>query len=118
MFLHGIESWGRHGVLDFERRDGQRFIIDLDWWIDTEEARSSDGLDATVCYQQLFDAVQTVVGGEPWHLIETLCDQLITALLAAFSRITTIEVTVHKPEAPIRGVFSDVGIVLRRHRRD
>lgn len=90
MFLHGIEAFGRQGVFDFERRNGQRYIIDLEWWIDTQEARSSDRLDATVCYQQLVDAMQAVVGGQAWHLIETLCQQLTISLQAQFPRITTI----------------------------
>ncbi len=38
MFLHGIEMHGRHGVFDFERRAGQRFVIDVDWWVDTSPA--------------------------------------------------------------------------------
>lgn len=116
MFLHGVEVHGRHGVFDFERRAGQRFVIDVDWWLDTSEAVSSDRLDATLCYKQLHDQVCEVVGGEPWSLIERLADRLIATLFERFPRIVTLQVTVHKPEAPIGGKFADVGITRLRHR--
>ncbi len=58
--------------------------------------------------------VQAIVGGEPVSLIETLCDRLVTGLHARFTRAVAIEVTVHKPEAPIRGTFLDVGVTMRR----
>uniref|UniRef100_UPI001954BCE1 dihydroneopterin aldolase n=4 Tax=Pseudomonadota TaxID=1224 RepID=UPI001954BCE1 len=57
-----------------------------------------------------------VVGGEPWALIETLADRLIAALFERFPRIVTLQLTVHKPEAPIGGTFADVGITRLRHR--
>ncbi len=116
MFLHGVAVRGRHGVLDFERRDGQRFVIDADWWIDTSEAVATDRLDATLCYKQLHDRVSEVVGGEPWSLVETLADRLVEALFARFPRIATLQITVHKPDAPIGGSFADVGITRLRHR--
>lgn len=116
LFLHGIEVHGRHGVLDFERRDGQRFVIDVDWWIDTCAAAATDRLDATLCYKQLHDRVCEVVGGEPWSLIETLADRLVEALFSRFPQIATLRVTVHKPDAPIGGTFADVGITRLRHR--
>ncbi|HJQ07408.1 MAG TPA: dihydroneopterin aldolase, partial [Nocardioides sp.] len=34
----GIECWGHHGVFDHERRDGQRFVIDLALAVDTRPA--------------------------------------------------------------------------------
>ena len=114
LFLRGIEAWGYHGVFDFERRNGQRFVVDVDWWLNTADTVTSDRLDQTLCYQGLFDAVQDIVGGEPVSLIETLCDRLVTGLHARFTRAVAIEVTVHKPEAPIRGTFLDVGVTMRR----
>lgn len=116
MFLRGIEVHGRHGVFDFERRAGQRFVIDVDWWLATHEAVASDRLDATLCYKQLHDSVCGIVAGEPWSLIESLADRIVTMLFDRFERIVALEVTVHKPEAPIGGKFADVGITMARRR--
>lgn len=116
MFLHGIEVYGRHGVLDFERRDGQRFVIDVEWWLDTAAAASGDRLETTLCYKQLHDCVRDVVAGQPWSLIETLADRLVSRLFECFAQIVRTQVTVHKPDAPIGGTFADVGITIVRQR--
>lgn len=116
MFLRGIEVHGRHGVFDFERQAGQRFVVDVDWWLDTGPAADSDRLDATLCYKQLHDAVVAVTAGEPWRLIETLAHQLCQTLLSRFPEMEIVTVTVHKPEAPIGGTFADVGVTLTRRR--
>ena len=38
----GIECFAHHGVFDFERREGQAFVIDLALGIDTRPAAASD----------------------------------------------------------------------------
>ena len=43
MFAH-------HGVFDFERREGQKFVIDLVLGLDTAPAAASDDLHDTVDY--------------------------------------------------------------------
>ena len=116
MFLRGVEVHGRHGVFDFERSKGQRFIIDVDWWLDTGSAVNTDRLDSTLCYKELHDQVATITAGEPWRLIETLADCLAKVLLAQFPAIEIVQITVHKPEAPIGGTFADVGITMTRSR--
>lgn len=116
MFLHGVEVHGRHGVFDFERRAGQRFVVDVDWWLATGAAVASDRLDATLCYKRLHDRVVAIIAGEPWSLIETLADALVRTLLTDFAAIEIVRVTVHKPDAPIGGTFADVGITMARRR--
>lgn len=117
MFLHGVEAHGRHGVFDFERRTGQRFVVDIDWWLDIAAAVAADRLAATLCYKALYDCVVDVAAGEPWRLIETLADCRVRTLLVRFPAMQIVTVTVHKPEAPIGGVFADVGITMTRRRR-
>jgi dihydroneopterin aldolase len=37
-------------------------------------------------------------------------------VLAAFPRVNSVKVTIHKPHAPIAATFSDVGVTLLRKR--
>lgn len=48
MFLRGIEARGRHSVFEVERREGQRFIVDVDWWLDTSRSVATEDLGDTV----------------------------------------------------------------------
>ncbi|MFI7596774.1 dihydroneopterin aldolase [Actinoplanes sp. NPDC049681] len=113
--LHGLRVRGNHGVFDFERRDGQDFVIDVDLEIDLAEAAASDHVNDTVHYGELAGRLAEVIGGEPVNLIETLADRLAAVCLED-DRVGAATVTVHKPQAPIPHEFADVAVTLRRTR--
>lgn len=116
MFLRGIQAHGYHGVFDLERAQGQRFIVDVDWWIDIGPAVRKDKLAATLCYKQIYDAVIAIIVGQRCALIEALADRIATDLFGRFAAIGALRITLHKPDAPIGGPFSDVGICMFRER--
>src|SRR5690349_24923910 len=113
--LTGLRAFGYHGVFDFERREGQDFIIDAVLELDLRPAAASDDVTDTVHYGELADALVAIVTGEPVDLIETLADRLVRACLAD-ERVGAATVTVHKPQAPIAHQFADVSVTLRRAR--
>ncbi|MDQ2749526.1 MAG: dihydroneopterin aldolase [Actinomycetota bacterium] len=113
--LTGLRVRGRHGVFDFERRDGQDFVLDVVLELDVSMAAASDSLEHTVDYGVLAQGLADVVGGEPVNLLETLADRLALVCLAD-ERVATATVTVHKPQAPIPLAFTDVAVTIRRGR--
>ncbi|EOM78269.1 dihydroneopterin aldolase [Rhodococcus rhodnii] len=114
--LRGLTVRGRHGVFDFEKRDGQDFVVDLVVRLDLAPAAASDALTDTVHYGELADVAATIVAGPPHDLIETVAGRIADAVLAYDARITAVEVTVHKPSAPIPLTFADVAVVVVRER--
>ncbi|OBK20944.1 dihydroneopterin aldolase [Mycobacterium asiaticum] len=114
--LRGLKVRGHHGVFDHERADGQDFVVDITVWIDLAQAAASDELADTYDYGELAQLAADIVGGTPRNLIETvganIADQVITD-----PRVHAVEVTVHKPHAPIPHGFDDVAVVTRRSRR-
>jgi dihydroneopterin aldolase len=113
--LHGLRVFARHGVQEAERRDGQEFLIDAVLWLDTGPAAASDDLTRTVDYGTLADRLVHLAGDPPVNLIETLAERLATACLAE-PAVAEVEITVHKPHAPIAHPFDDVTITIRRAR--
>jgi 7,8-dihydroneopterin aldolase/epimerase/oxygenase len=113
--LTGLRVYGYHGVFDFERREGQDFVVDVALELDTSIAAGSDEVTDTVHYGELAQALAAVVSGPPVNLIETLCARLADAALAD-ARVQAATVTVHKPQAPIPLTFSDVAVTIRRTR--
>jgi 7,8-dihydroneopterin aldolase/epimerase/oxygenase len=111
----GIEVQGHHGVFDFERRDGQRFLVDLELGLDTRRAAGTDELSETVDYGRLVSQVRDAVENDPVNLIERLAQRIADVCLAD-DRVLWTEVTVHKPEAPIEATFSDVTLTITRSR--
>ncbi|GAB3868826.1 dihydroneopterin aldolase [Dactylosporangium cerinum] len=113
--LTGLRVRGHHGVFDFERRDGQDFVIDVVLELDLGPAATSDDVTDTVHYGELAGHLAEVVAGDPVNLIETLAHRLADVCLRD-SRVQAATVTVHKPQAPIPHEFADVAVTIRRVR--
>ena len=113
--LRGLRVRGHHGVFDHERRDGQDFVLDLVVWLDLAPAAASDDLADTLHYGELAEAAAEVIGGPPRDLIETVAGEVADGVLTD-PRVREVEVTLHKPGAPIPLDFADVAVVVRRGR--
>jgi 7,8-dihydroneopterin aldolase/epimerase/oxygenase len=113
--LTGLRVRGRHGVFDYERRDGQDFVVDVVAWLDLAKAAATDDLAETLHYGELAERVAAIVAGEPRDLIETVAGE-IAAMVLTDDRVRATEVTVHKPSAPIPLTFADVAVTVHRER--
>ena len=113
--VSGIRSRGYHGVFAPERRQGQDFVVDVVLALDTSDAAAADDVEATVDYGTVAQRVADIVAGEPVDLIETLAQRLADACLTE-ERVQQVEVTVHKPQAPIAVPFDDVSVTIVRSR--
>ncbi len=113
--LTGIAATGHHGVHDVERRDGQPFVADVVLHLDTRRAAAGDDLTRTVDYGVVARRVHAVLAGEPVALIETVAER-IAATVLAHPGVQVVDVTVHKPGAPIDVPFGDVAVTIRRDR--
>lgn len=109
--LTGLRVRGNHGVFDFERRDGQDFVVDVVLELDLGPAAASDDVRDTVHYGELASRLAEIVAGPPVNLIETLARRLVDACLAD-ERVARTTVTVHKPQAPIPLTFGDVSVTM------
>ena len=113
--LTGLKVHANHGVFDFERANGQLFIIDVSAWLDLSPAALSDDLGNTVHYGELAEEVVAAVASDPVDLIETVAERVAQVVLA-HTPVERVEVTVHKPQAPISVEFADVSVTIERSR--
>ena len=113
--VHGIAARGFHGVLAHEKRDGQTFLVDVVLHVDTRGAAASDDLSQTVDYSSVAADVVQHVSGISFDLIETLADRIATSALS-YDLVQLVEVTVHKPDAPVGVPFDDVTLTIVRRR--
>ena len=91
--VHGLELFGRHGVNDDERRDGQTFIFDV--LLEINQPRE-DAIDATVDYRRVRDIVKSVNEAKSYRLLETLAAAAADALNAELP-VKRVRVSVRKP---------------------
>ena len=110
--LRGLTAKGHHGVFDHERENGQDFTVDITLHTKTARAAASDDLAQTISYADVADQVIGIITGEPVDLIETLAERIADAALATGA--LAVDVTVHKPSAPIPHDFTDAAVSIRR----
>lgn len=111
--LTGLEVFAHHGVFDFERQEGQRFLIDVEVAVDLRAASEGDDLARTVHYGELAEAVAAAVERDPVDLIETVAERVVAVALG-FPAVVEAQVTIHKPDAPIARTFTDVSVTITR----
>jgi dihydroneopterin aldolase len=116
IFIKGLVIHARHGVMDHETEVGQRFVVDLELFSDLTESSRSDHLSDTVSYANVVTTAVAAFKNTNYKLLERTAGAVADAILAAFPRIHSVKVTVHKPHAPIAAIFEDVGVVLTRAR--
>jgi 7,8-dihydroneopterin aldolase/epimerase/oxygenase len=114
--VRGIRAVGHHGVFEHERREGQEFVVDVVLGVDTREAGMHDDLSRTVDYGRLTLQIQQTIQTDPVDLIETLARRIADRCLAE-PLVEWVEVTVHKPQAPIEVPFDDVTLTIHRSRQ-
>ena len=118
IFLRGMRFMACHGVLPHEREIPQPFEVDVELGLSLRAAGESDDLDDTVNYAEVYDVVSTVLTVTRKYLIEALAEEIADDLLRDFDSLRWVRVTVHKPAAPIDGIFSDVGVTILRRRKN
>ena len=113
--LLGLRAFGRHGVLEHERALGQEFVVDAVLLVDTRPAAAADDLSLTADYGALATRLAAVVAGPPANLIETLAQRLAAACLDD-PAVAEVEITVHKPHAPVTEHVADISVTISRSR--
>ncbi len=112
--VSGVEVFARHGVLESEA-EGQPFVVDVGLELDLSAAGKSDDIGDTVDYGDLASRIHRTVADERWNLIERVAERVAEVVLDDH-RVMAVEVTVHKPRAPMPVAFDDVTVTIRRSR--
>ena len=114
--LTGIEIFGHHGDLPEEKKLGQKFVVDLELNLDLSVAGKSDQLSDTVDYPAVLAVVEKIVGGEPKNLIEAVAEEIAEKILRDFDKVESLQVTLHKPFAPLKIKYADAAVSIFRKR--
>ncbi len=110
----GIKAVGYHGVLPHEAIEGQEFTVDLVVTLDLRAASLSDDFTQTINYADLAQIAHDNIVGERVQLIERLAGRIAEEIASAYSQITSVSVTVHKPHAPVNVDFEDISVTITR----
>lgn len=111
-----MKFFGYHGVLEEERRLGQRFEVDLELSLDLRPVGQADDINLGVSYADVFATVEEVVTGQPFNLLEAVAEKVCQQVLCSYPLVDEVKVIVKKPGAPINGVFAYMAVEISRRR--
>lgn len=110
--IEGIEIFAYHGLFKEEAKNGQLFIIDCEFNVDTSGC--NEDINKTVHYGEVTMDIVEFVTKNRYDLLESLANNLVKLLLSKYTLMTELSITIHKPNAPIEAEFSDIALTVRR----
>ena len=113
--LHGIVLHGLHGVLDEERRDGQRFLVDVELDLEHEKAALTDSIADAIDYREIVARVREISDGRAYHLLEAFAAAIAAALLREWP-VAAVRVRVRKPDVVLDPPVEYAAVSLERRR--
>ncbi|KAJ6778551.1 DIHYDRONEOPTERIN ALDOLASE 1-RELATED [Salix koriyanagi] len=116
LILRGLKFHGFHGVKPEERALGQKFLIDVDAWMDLRAAGKSDCLSDTVSYTEIYRIAKEIAEGPPQNLLESVAQQIASTTLSRYPQISAVRVKVGKPHVAVHGILDYLGVEILRHR--
>lgn len=118
IIINGLKVFAFHGVNPEEKTDGQNFIMDIIADVDLSVPCKTDNVDDTVSYSQMIKKIVPAFTAEKYDLIEKAAQVVCDTVLENFSSVVSVEVTLKKPEAPMKCDFGFVAVNIRRSRND
>lgn len=116
ILIRDLKIFAYHGVNPEEKRDGQNFVFDIDLSVNMTKACYSDDVNDTVSYAKVVKTVRRAVTGEKYNLLEKTAQIAADAILEEYPEVFSVDITLKKPEAPIKADFGWVGVQISRKR--
>lgn len=116
IIMKGMRFWSYSGVLEFEKSDGQEFVVNLTLGFLELQATRTDRISDTVDYGQVFSVVRDIVEGRNFDLIEAMAESIAGEVFSRFKEVDALEIGVRKPNAPVEGCFDYMEARLFRER--
>ena len=112
ILLKNMSFYGYHGVLEEEKRLGQRFYVDVTLFLNLQKAGASDDLQDTVNYARVYALTEEIVTGKKFYLLEAVAKTICTRIQEQFPEVKGVRVAVRKPSVPIAGVLDYTEVTL------
>ncbi|HMQ68603.1 MAG TPA: dihydroneopterin aldolase [Ignavibacteria bacterium] len=107
--INNAVFYAYHGVLDYEKKYGNKFELDIEMECDIDELGESDDLEKTVDYLSVYNLAKEILTCEKYNLLETVNLKICKGILENFPMVTEVRVRIRKPNAPL-GIIDSVEI--------
>lgn len=108
--IENLCVYGFHGVLEEEKRLGQRFYISAEVKTRLHEGILRDSYEDALCYARLCQHIKESVTGEKYDLIEYLAAKIGEEILEREKLVEEVMICVRKPSAPMDFALDGVSV--------
>ena len=112
--IEGLEVYAYHGVYPEEREKGQTFYVNATLYTDTHKAGLEDKLELSTNYGDVCLFINQWMKENTYQLLETVAEKLSKAILLKYNLISSVDLEIRKPEAPIELPFGCVSVKVHR----
>jgi dihydroneopterin aldolase len=109
--VEGLQFYAHHGYYKEEQVLGGKYVVDIYFTLDIDEAAASDQLKKTIDYEQIYLITKAEMEIHS-KLIEHVCKRIIDAIKNNFQEITYLKVRVSKHNPPLKGHVERVFVEL------
>lgn len=118
ILIRGLKLFAYHGVNDEEKVNGQNFIFDIDLYVNITKACYSDDVFDTVSYAKVIKTVTRVFTEKKYDLLEKAAQITADTILEEYPDVFRVDITLKKPEAPMKADFDYVAVQISRERQE
>ena len=111
--LEGIEFYAFHGFYEYERKEGNDFVVDVHVSTDFSTAAGTDDLSGTVNYEGIYQIVKEEMAIST-KLLERLAQRMVDRIQQSFIKVKKIEISVAKKNPPVGGKVDQSRITMIR----
>ncbi|WP_029905517.1 dihydroneopterin aldolase [Prevotella sp. 10(H)] len=111
ILLENLTFYANHGVFPQETAVGNVFIVNLKIQLDLSKAASTDDIEDTVSYADIYEDVKNEIL-IPSKLLEHAAKRIICRLKEKYTRIESVEVKISKRNPPIGGQVEFASVIL------
>jgi dihydroneopterin aldolase len=115
--INNAKFYAYHGDLEYEKKYGNQFEVDIEMECDLSRLNHSDKLSKTVDYLAVYNLVSEIFGRQKFNLIETLNLKICDEILSKFELVKKVKVSVRKPNAPL-GIIDSIEIINTLEKKD
>ncbi len=109
--LEGLEIFAYHGVHDFEKEQGNSFIVDVEVEVEVPQAEEADELSGTIDYEEIFNLVAAQMAIRS-KLLEHVAARICDAILNNWPQIKEVKTRIGKMNPPIGAVCKMSGVTV------
>lgn len=108
--INNAKFYAYHGDLEYEKKYGNQFEVDIEMQCDLSGLNHSDKLSKTVDYLAVYNLVSDIFSKQKFNLIETVNLKICEEVLRQFEQVKIVKVSVRKPNAPL-GIIDSIEII-------